>query len=127
MVVGGSREWNEDRGLPGGRDFSYRACSGAADQQVGAREGRGHVVDELVHFAKWSEGRLARLRHAQALVGGENHFVVALARLMNDVNRGNLRAQAGQRLDHGLIDGMRALAASEDRSEERRVGKEGRT
>jgi hypothetical protein len=51
-------------------------------------------------------------------------LIVALARLMNDVDPGNLRAQSGQRLSrcHCLIDGARALTASKDKQRRRGAG-----
>ena len=78
MVVGGGGQWNENGGLSGGCDFGDGAGSGAANQQVGAREGSGHVVDEGRHFGGDSSARGC----------GFSGFVVLLAGLMNEVHVG---------------------------------------
>jgi hypothetical protein len=75
MVIGGAGKGDEDCGLAGGRDFSDGAGSGAAYEQVGAREHCGHVVDEFVDFS----------RDAGLAVRGLDALVVALSGLMEDV------------------------------------------
>ena len=46
VIVGGTRERDEDRRLSCCRNLSDRACARAAHHQVGPREGCRHVFDE---------------------------------------------------------------------------------
>ena len=41
-------------------------------------------------------------------------IIVALAGLVDDVKPGNCSVSAGERVHHGFVDGVRALAAAED-------------
>src|SRR5207237_9786750 len=69
-----------------------------------SREESGHVINELVNLG----------RRARPLVRSLRLIVVALAGLMDDVNAGRLLQQFRKALDHGLIDGMRTLAATKN-------------
>src|SRR5437867_12013884 len=104
MVIGGAWKGNKDSRLPGCRDFRHGARPGAAQQQICSREEGGHVINELVNLG----------RRARPLVRSLRLIIVALAGLMDDVNAGRLLQQLGQALDHGSIDGMCALAATEN-------------
>ena len=53
-------------------------------------------------------------RQTRLLVRSLRVIIVALSGLMDDVNTRHLLHQFRQTLDHGLIDGMRALASAED-------------
>src|SRR5271157_5878206 len=109
MVIGSGRERHKNRPLPRRRDLANRARARAADQQIGLPERARHIVNELVDFA----------RDTRLLISGKHMVIVALPRLVNDVDAGNLLAQTGQRLDHRLIDGTRALAASKNQQRRR--------
>src|SRR5438309_5640310 len=104
MVVGAAWKGNKDSRLPGCRDFRHGARPGAAQQQICSREESGHVINELVNLG----------RRARPLVRSLRLIIIALAGLMDDVDRGRLLQQLGQALDHGSIDGMCALAATEN-------------
>src|SRR6266496_2370113 len=105
MNVGGAGKRHEDGGLPCRGDFGNGAGPGAADEQVGAGEHAGHVVNELVDFAG----------NSRTLVGVVNMIVVALAGLVDDVDARNSLFQSAEGFDHGLIDGTGALTASENK------------
>ena len=104
MVIGGAWKGNKDSRLPGCRNFRHGARPGAAQQQISSREESGHVINELVNLG----------RRARPLVRSLRLIIIALAGLMDDVDRGRLLQQLGQALDHGSIDGMCALAATEN-------------
>src|SRR5437764_6858341 len=103
MVIGGAWKGNEDGRLPCCRDFCDCTRPRAAQQQVCPRKESRHISDELVNLG----------RRARPLIRSLRLIIVALAGLMDDVDRGRLLQQLGQALDHGSIDGMCALAATE--------------
>src|SRR5436309_5507690 len=104
MVIGGAWKGNEDARLPCCRDFCHGARPRAAQQQVCPRKESRHISDELVNLG----------RRARPLVRSLRLIIVALAGLMDDVNAGRLLQQFRNALDHGLIDGMRTLAAAKN-------------
>src|SRR5581483_6238947 len=83
--------------------LSHRACSRTAQEQVAPCERSQHVIDIWLKFCRSARRKVSRLRL----------IIIALARLMDDVNAGNRRAKTRQRSDYGLINGMRSLAAAE--------------
>ncbi len=104
MIVRRRRQWNEDRRLARRRDLANRAGARAAHQQVGARKRSRHVVDEGRHLRRDHGIQVNRLRL----------FVILFAGLMNHVDVRHRFHQLRQGIQHGLVDGMRALAAAED-------------
>src|SRR5260370_40121033 len=88
---------HKNRRLPCRGNLPNRARTLAADQQIGAAERAWHIVNELVHVT----------RDSRLLISSQHMVIVALARLMNDMNPMNLIAQPTQLLNHPLIDGLR--------------------
>ena len=101
---------NQDGRLSGRRQFGDCARSGAANNQVGARKSRGHVVNEWRHLAFHSAvGQFLRqlsVRRRSGLMN-EPHGGMRLAKI--------LPASAG-----GLVQRARSLAAARNQDGELR-------
>src|SRR5208337_1226429 len=104
MIVSRSRKRYKNRRLARRRNLPHRARARAADQQIGAPERARHIVNKLVDFP----------RDSRLLISGQHMLIVALPRLMNDVNPGNPSEQPSQRLNHRLINGPCPLTASKN-------------
>ena len=85
VIVGRGWQRNEDCGLACSGDFSHRARSGAANEQVGASKGARHVIDE----ARYLSG------NSGAGSSCQRRFVVLFAGLVDKVNSRYLLRQQG--------------------------------
>src|ERR1700751_3486007 len=104
MIVGCARERDEDRWLPCCCDFRHSAGARSANDQIGAREGRRHVVNKFENLC----GVMMRF------VRGQRVIIVTFARLMDDSDTGRLTLQYRQAPDHSFVDGVRSLAAAKN-------------
>ena len=113
MIVRRRRQRNENCRLPCGRDFRDGAGSGAAKQQIGARERSRHIVDERRNLSGDSVLRSTPLCASS---------IILLAGLMDEVNvREPPPPDCGSDSMTATIDGVRALAAAEDQQRRRSI------
>src|ERR1019366_7318587 len=96
-------ERNKHRGLPCCRNFGDRARTRPANHQIGTREGRRHVFDELENFRGF----------AQTAVSRQRVIIVTLTSLVQNVNARSFALQNGQASNHRFVDGVCTLASTE--------------
>src|SRR5690242_18940134 len=104
MVIGSAWKGHEDSRFSCSRDFCHSACPRAAQQQVCPRKEGWHISNELVNLG----------RCASRLVGSLRVIIITLPGLMDDMYPWHLLKQIGQAVNHGLIDGVRSLTATEN-------------
>src|ERR1700694_5064871 len=112
MIIGCGRKRHENGRLRRRWNIANRAGTRTADQQISAPERPRHIVNKLVDLA----------RNSRPLISGEHVVIVALPRLMNDVNPRNLIAQPSQRFHHRLIDSPCPLTPPKDQQSRHTAG-----